>query len=34
MQLSAGARSYDWVADDGAKNLIHWTDAAAAAAGK
>lgn len=34
MQLSAGARSYDWVADDGAHNLIHWTDAAAAAAGK
>jgi hypothetical protein len=34
MRLSAGARSYDWVADDGAHNLIHWTDAAAAAAGK
>lgn len=33
-QLSAGAASYDWVADDGARNLIHWTDAAAAAAGK
>lgn len=34
MQLDAGARSYDWVAEDGAKNLIKWTDAAAAAAGK
>ena len=34
VKLSAGARSYDWVADDGVHNLIHWTDAAAAAAGK
>jgi hypothetical protein len=34
MQLSAGARAYDWIADNGAHNLIHWTDAAAAAAGK
>jgi hypothetical protein len=34
VQLSAGARSYDWVADDGVRNLIHWTDAAAAATGK
>jgi hypothetical protein len=34
VQLSAGAHSYDWVANDGVRNLIHWTDAAAAAAGK
>jgi hypothetical protein len=34
MRLSMGARAYDWVADDGARNLINWTDAAAVAAGK
>jgi hypothetical protein len=34
MPLSAGARAYDWVADDGFNNLIHWTDTAAIAAGK
>ena len=34
MQLAKGARCYDWVSDDGLHNLIHWTDAAAAAAGK
>jgi hypothetical protein len=34
VQLSAGAASYDWIADDGLHNLIRWTDAAAVAAGK
>lgn len=34
MQLSAGANAYDWIADEGVRNLIRWTDAAALAAGK
>lgn len=34
VQLSQGAASYDWIADDGLHNLIRWTDAAASAAGK
>lgn len=34
MQLGTGTRTYDWIANDGVRSLIHWTDAAAAAAGK
>jgi len=34
MQLSSGTRCYDWITDGGAANLLHWTDAAAIAAGK
>jgi hypothetical protein len=34
IQLSSGARAYDWLANDGPRNLIHWTDAAALSAGK
>lgn len=34
MPLSEGAPSYDWVADDGHKNLHRWADRAAIAAGK
>lgn len=34
MQLSSGARCYDWITDGGADNLLHWTDAAAIAAGR
>ena len=32
--LSQSAARYDWVAQDGSRNLIHWTDEAAAAAGR
>jgi hypothetical protein len=34
VQLSQSARSYDWVVNDGARNLIFWTHAAAASAGR
>jgi hypothetical protein len=34
VKLSESALSYDWVNDSGTRNLIHWTDAAAEAAGK
>jgi hypothetical protein len=33
-QLSVGTKAFDWIADDGVRNLLHWTDAAAGAAGK
>lgn len=31
--LSTGAASYDWIRDDGSRNLIRWTNTAAVAAG-
>lgn len=34
MQLCHGARSYDWIANDGFNNLIAWTNAAALQAGR
>ncbi|WP_317973698.1 TIR domain-containing protein [Novosphingobium pituita] len=34
MPLSSGARCYDWITDGGRDNLLHWTDAAAIAAGR
>lgn len=34
MPLSSGARCYDWITNGGAENLLHWTDAAAIAAGR
>ena len=33
-QLSRGTSRYDWVADFGTDKLLHWTDAAAIAAGR
>lgn len=34
MPLSEGARSYDWITDNGRANLLHWTNTAAVAAGR
>lgn len=34
MQLSVAAPIYDWIADNGAHKLLHWTEAAAKAAGR
>lgn len=34
MQLSHGAKAYDWITDNGAHNLLHWTHDAAVAAGR
>jgi hypothetical protein len=34
MPLSEGTKAYDWIADDGFNNLIHWANLAAIAAGK
>jgi hypothetical protein len=33
-QLSVGTKAFDWIADDGVRNLLKWSDDAAAAAGK
>jgi hypothetical protein len=34
MPLSSGTSAFDWIYDDGLRNLIRWTNAAALAAGK
>lgn len=34
MQLSRGAQTYDWITDNGADNLLHWTELAAKTAGR
>src|SRR3546814_20587955 len=33
MQLSNGVKAYDWITDNGAYNLLHWTHDAALATG-
>lgn len=34
MPLDTGTAEYDWINDKGRENLLHWTDAAAKAAGR
>jgi len=34
MPLDAGAPQYDWIANNGRENLVHWTNDAAKAAGR